>query len=53
MTGVFLTLQAFEGIKKTVSSVIVQKGVFALADLKDTLGYGWSVDVLVLNNLTT
>jgi len=49
--GRFLTTQAFEGIKKKVSNVIVQKGVFDLGDLKGTLGYGRSVGVPVLEYL--
>jgi selenocysteine-specific elongation factor len=49
--GRFLTTQAFEGIKKEVSHVIVKKGVFILGDLKGTLGYGRSVGVPVLEYL--
>jgi len=49
--GRFLTTQAFEGIKKKVSNVIVQNGVFTLRDLKGTLGYGRSVGVPVLEYL--
>jgi len=49
--GRFLTTQAFEGIKKKVSNVIVQKGVFTLGDLKGTLRYGRSVGVPVLEYL--
>ncbi|MBW2616230.1 MAG: selenocysteine-specific translation elongation factor [Deltaproteobacteria bacterium] len=49
--GRFLTTQAFEGIKKKVSNVIVHKGFFTLAELKETLGYGRSVGVPVLEYL--
>ncbi|MEA3427770.1 MAG: selenocysteine-specific translation elongation factor [Thermodesulfobacteriota bacterium] len=49
--GRFLTPRAMEQIKDGVRNVIVQKGRLTLADSKETLGYGRTVGVPVLEYL--
>jgi selenocysteine-specific elongation factor len=49
--GRFLTPRAVEQIKGGVRKVIVQKGRLTLADSKETLGYGRTVGVPVLEYL--
>ncbi len=49
--GRFLTPQAMEQIKGGVRKVIIQKGRLTLADSKETLGYGRTVGVPVLEYL--
>jgi selenocysteine-specific elongation factor len=49
--GRFLTIQAMEQIKGGVKKVIMQKGRLTLADSKETLGYGRTVGVPVLEYL--
>jgi len=49
--GRFLSVEAFKKIKEKMSRVIVKKGVFTIGDLKETLGYGRSVGIPILEYL--
>ncbi len=49
----FLTVEALEEAKKRVAKVIDQKGSFTIPDCKETLGYGRTVAIPVLEYLDT
>ena len=49
--GRYLTAESFEGIKDKVKEVITAKGVFGLEDIRETLGYGRRIGVIVLEYL--
>lgn len=49
--GRFLSLNALESIKRKVRDVIETKGAFSLSDIRDTLGCGRRIGVMILEYL--
>ncbi|MFZ7110487.1 MAG: selenocysteine-specific translation elongation factor [Desulfatiglandales bacterium] len=49
----FLSVEALEEAKRRVGNVIKQKGAFTIPDCKETLGYGRTVAIPVLEYLDT
>jgi selenocysteine-specific elongation factor len=49
----FLTVEALEEIKRRVGRVIEKKGAFTIPDCKETLGYGRTVAIPILEYLDT
>lgn len=49
----FLSAEAVEEIKRRVGQVIEKKGAFTIPDCKETLGYGRTVAIPVLEYLDT
>jgi selenocysteine-specific elongation factor len=49
--GRYVTAESFEGIKDKVKEVIAAKGVFGLEHIREALGYGRRIGVIVLEYL--
>lgn len=49
--GRYVTAESFEAIKEKVKAVIAAKGLFGLEDIRETLGYGRRIGVIVLEYL--
>jgi hypothetical protein len=49
--GRYVAAESFEMIKEKVKEVIAAKGVFGLEDIRDALGYGRRIGVIVLEYL--